>query len=44
MGTKLAVAMNDREINEIDIAELFITAANAKLTVLKKQLIKNSEH
>ena len=44
MSTKPAVAMNDQETNEIDIAEVFITAANAELTVLKKQLIKNSEH
>ena len=33
-----AVAMNYREFNEIDIAELFITAGNAKLTVLEKPI------
>ena len=42
--TKLAVAMNNREFNEIDIAEVFTTIANTKLTVLKKQLIENSDN
>ena len=41
----LAVAENNREFNEIGIAEvLFITPANAKLSVLEKQLIENSEN
>ena len=44
-STKLDVAMNNRKFNEIDIAEVFITAASAKLTVLKiYQLIENSEN
>ena len=34
-STKLVVGMNNREFNEIDIAEVVVTAANAKLTVLK---------
>ena len=43
-STRFGTAMNNREFNETDIAEVFITAANAKLTVLKKQLIENSEN
>ena len=35
-SVRLAVAINNREFNEIDIAQAFITSANAKLTVLKK--------
>ena len=36
--------MNNQAFNEIDTAEVFITIANAKLTVLEKQLIENSEN
>ena len=35
-STRLAAAMNNREFNEIDLVEVFIIVANAKLTVLKK--------
>ena len=35
--------MNNREFNEIDIVEMFITADSTKLSVLKKQSIENSE-
>ena len=34
-SVKLAAAMNNREFNDNDITEAFITAANGKLTVLK---------
>ena len=36
--------MNNREFIEIDIAVVSMTAANAKLTILKNQLIENSEN
>ena len=42
-STRTAEAMNNRELNGIDTAEVFITAGNAKLIVLKNQLIENSE-
>ena len=42
-STRLAAAMNIREFNEVSIAEVLITAANAKLTVLNNQLIENNE-
>ncbi len=41
---RLATAINNREFNEISIAEVLVTAANSKLTVLQKQLIENSEN
>ena len=43
-STKLVAAMNNREFNEIGIAEVLVTATNARLTVLKNQLIENSEN
>ena len=43
-STRLVAAMNNREFNEIDIAEVLVTAANARLAVLKNQLIENSEN
>ena len=37
--------MNNRKFNEIDIAEVFTTAGNAKLELfLKSQLIESSEN
>ena len=42
-STRSVAILNNREFNEIDIAEVFITVANAKLTALKNQLIENSE-
>jgi hypothetical protein len=41
--TRLAKAMSDREFHEIGVAEVLVTAANAKLAVLKNQLIENSK-
>jgi len=35
--TRLAKAMSDREFYEICVAEVLVTAANAKLAVLKNQ-------
>ncbi len=35
--------MSDIEFHEIGVAEVLLTAANAKLAVLKNQLIENSE-
>jgi len=43
-STRLATAIGTRQFNEISIAEVLVTAANAKLTVLKNQLIENSEN
>ena len=43
-SARLPVAMNNREFNEIGIAEVFIATANTKLIVLKRQLIENSEN
>ncbi|CAF1225658.1 unnamed protein product [Rotaria sordida] len=43
-STRLATAMNNKEFNEIGIAEVLLTAANARLTVLKNQLIENSDN
>ena len=34
-STRSAAAMNNREFNEIDMTELFMTASNVKVTVLK---------
>ena len=42
--TRLVAAMNNREFNEIGVAEILVTGANAGLTVLKNQLIENSEN
>jgi hypothetical protein len=35
--------MSDREFHEIGVAEVLVTVTNAKLAVLKNQLIENSE-
>jgi hypothetical protein len=35
--------MSDIEFHEIGVAEVLVTDANAKLAVLKNQLIENSE-
>jgi hypothetical protein len=43
-STRLAADIDTRQYNEISIAEVLVTAANAKLTVLKNQLIENSEN
>ncbi len=40
---RLAKATIDREFHEISVAEVLVTAANAKLVVLKNQLIENSD-
>ena len=42
-STRLAKAISDREFHEICVAEVLVTAANAKLAVLKNQSIENSE-
>ncbi len=36
-STRLAKAMGDREFQEISVAEVLVTAANAKLVVLKDE-------
>jgi hypothetical protein len=36
--------MDNRQFNKISIAKVLVTAANGKLTVLKTQLIENSEN
>jgi hypothetical protein len=43
-STRLAAAIETRQFNEMSIAEVLVTAANAKLTVLKTQLIENNEN
>jgi hypothetical protein len=43
-STRLVSAIDTRQYNEISIAEVLVTAANAKLTVLKNQLIENSDN
>ena len=40
---RLAAAMTNREFNDISIAEVFMTAGNAKLKCFENQLIENSE-
>ncbi len=42
-STRLTKAMSDREFHEICVADVLVKAANAKLAVLKNQLIENSE-
>ncbi|CAF1074423.1 unnamed protein product [Adineta steineri] len=43
-STRLATAVNSKDFNDVGTAELLVTAANAKLSVLKAQLLDNSEN
>ncbi|CAF4404020.1 unnamed protein product, partial [Adineta steineri] len=40
-STRLATAVNSKDFNDVGTAELLVTAANAKLSVLKAQLLDN---
>jgi hypothetical protein len=42
--TRLAAAMNNKKFDDIGTAEVLVTAANAKLAVLKTKLIENNEN
>ena len=42
--TRLAAAMTNKKFGDIDTAEVLVTAANAKLAVLKTKLIENNEN
>jgi hypothetical protein len=41
---RLSAALNNGKLNDIGTAEVLVTAANSKLTVLKSQMIENSEN
>ncbi|CAF0867027.1 unnamed protein product [Adineta steineri] len=43
-STRLATIVNSKDFNDVGIAELLMTAANAKLSILKAQLLENSEN
>jgi len=43
-SARLLKAVSDKEFNDIGVAEVLVTAANTKLTVLKNQLIENSQN
>ncbi len=40
---RLAAAMNNKKFDDIGTAEVLVTAANAKLAVLKTKLIENND-
>jgi len=42
--TRLAAAMNNKKFDDMGTAEVLVTAANAKLAVLKSKLIENNEN
>ena len=42
--TRLAAAIRNRKFDDIGTAEVLVTAANAKLAVLKTKLIENNEN
>ena len=42
--TRLVAAMTNKKFDDIDTAEVLVTAANAKLAVLKTKLIENNEN
>ncbi|CAF1490697.1 unnamed protein product [Adineta steineri] len=41
-STRLATVVNSKDFNDVGIAELLMTAAKAKLSILKAQLLENS--
>ncbi|CAF1177082.1 unnamed protein product [Rotaria sordida] len=43
-STRLATALNNKASDDVGTAEALVTAANAKLAVLKTQLIQNNEN
>lgn len=43
-SARLVKAVGDRDFNDVSIAEVLVTAANAKLLVLKNQLTENSDN
>ncbi len=42
--TRLAAAMKNKKFDDIGIAEVLVTAANAKLAALKTKIIENNEN
>ena len=43
-SARIVAAIYSREISKISITEVLVTGANAKLTILKNQIIENSEN
>jgi len=43
-STKLATALNNKAFDDVATAEVFVTAANAKLAFLKTQSVENNEN
>ncbi|CAF1418465.1 unnamed protein product [Adineta steineri] len=43
-STQLATIVNSKDFNDAGTGELLITAANVKLSILKAQLLENSEN
>ena len=43
-SARLVAAINNKKLDDIGTTEVLVTAANAKLAVLKTQLIENSEN
>ncbi len=43
-STRLVASIKNREFDEVDVAEVLVTAANSKLTVLQKQLFESNEN
>jgi hypothetical protein len=43
-STRLATALSNKAFDDVGTAEVLVTAANAKLAVLKTQLIENNEN
>ena len=41
-SARLVVAINNRKFDDVATAEVLVTAANAKLAILKTQFIENS--
>jgi hypothetical protein len=41
-SARLAVAINNRKFDDVATAEVLVTAANAKLAILKTQFIDNN--
>ena len=41
-SARLAVAINNRKFDDVATAEVLVTAANAKLAILKTQFIENN--
>ena len=42
-STRLAISLNNKAFDDVGTAEVLVAAANAKLTVLKTQLLENNE-